>query len=509
MTTRTIETEILVIGSGFGAAAPALRLSRVGLRVLIVEKGPDIVPTRDFHQTQDPEYLLRYLKGLSGDSVGFTYAEGLGGGSGFYEMVSLRAPSKTFEQVDAAGRRLWPEGVHRKSLDPFYDEAERMLNVEQVPEDRLPRTGVAFSHLMKNLGYSCDRARYAVKGCLGSGYCVSGCIFGAKQSLHFNYLPEARKAGAEILTDLEAREIRTLGDDLGRTRDRAIDARLPYRYETACAGQEGAGDVVIRSKAVVLGGGTVGTARLLLDSRRGLARLGSHVGRNIAVNGSVKAAGILPDGFVEGDMVSGMSHPGVISYQFWEERGITISAAKPLPLTLLASARLSLRGDPREPRSWGRAHVELMKHYRRRMIVLYALGLTPPMAVLEHTGPGKVRPSMEITPDLVRFRHETHDLLESILDRNGVRLLDTELIDLEGRTLGGPRFDTAHMTGSARMADRPEDGVVDVFGEAFEYPGLFVTDGAAVPSSLGVNSSLTILANAERIAAHMAERLRP
>ena len=43
-------------------------------------------------------------------------------------------------------------------------------------------------------------------------------------------------------------------------------------------------------------------------------------------------------------------------------------------------------------------------------------------------------------------------------------------------------------------------------GEVFGYPGLFITDGAAIPSSLAVNTSLTILANAERIAAGILGR---
>ena len=38
------------------------------------------------------------------------------------------------------------------------------------------------------------------------------------------------------------------------------------------------------------------------------------------------------------------------------------------------------------------------------------------------------------------------------------------------------------------------------------YPGLYITDGSAIPSSLAVNTSLTILANAERIAAAMLSR---
>ena len=103
-----IHTDVLVIGSGFGAAAPALRLAQAGARVVMLEKGPHINPFTDFRQTQDPKYILRYIKGLSGEHLNFTYAEGLGGGSGFYEMVSLRAPSLVFQQRDEDGRPLWP-----------------------------------------------------------------------------------------------------------------------------------------------------------------------------------------------------------------------------------------------------------------------------------------------------------------------------------------------------------------------------------------------------------------
>ena len=56
---------------------------------------------------------------------------------------------------------------------------------------------------------------------------------------------------------------------------------------------------------------------------------------------------------------------------------------------------------------------------------------------------------------------------------------------------------TAHILGGATMGDSIDTGVVDQHLEIFNYPGLYVIDGSAVPSNLGVNPSLTITALAE------------
>jgi choline dehydrogenase-like flavoprotein len=230
----TIQTEVLVVGSGFGAAAPALRLSTAGFQVLMIEKGPDIVPERDFEQTQDPQYLLRYIKSIRGDNVSFTYAEGLGGGSGFYEMVSLRAPSMAFEQKGQDGVRLWPAGLTRTAMDPYYKLAETMMHVCQIGKDEIPKSGLALSYLLSGLGYSVDRVPYSVQGCLGHSYCVAGCIAGAKVTLHHTYLEPAVKAGMTIMTGWEAREIHRLEiQGEGEHSNRNIQC-LPYRYEVRC-----------------------------------------------------------------------------------------------------------------------------------------------------------------------------------------------------------------------------------------------------------------------------------
>ncbi len=499
-------TDVLVIGSGFGAAAPALRLAQAGVRVVMIEKGPHIDHESDFRQTQDPTYILKYIKSFSGDHLGLTYAEGLGGGSGFYEMVSLRAPSRAFDQVDAAGRPLWPAGLDRRALDPYYDLAERMLHVEQIAPQDVPKSGLVFSLLMKNLGYSCDRARYAVRNCVGSGFCTTGCVYGAKQSLHLNYLPQAVEAGALVECDVEALSIHSLGDP--RTTRGVRDLRtVPYRWDVLCRAGKG-GLVRYRAKLVVLGGGTVGTARLLLASRRHLGLLPGEVGRNIAFNGSVKAVGLLPDGFPEGDMFAGRSHPGMISYQFLDSHGFTISAGKPLPLQIVAAARLQLDGDTRRPDYWGEANVDLMKQYRRRMIVLVTFGLTAPGGVLEANDHGELRLRLDPTPALTRYHDDAERVLHDILRQNGCRIVRAHFVDHGGAPRAEPFFSTAHQVGSCRMADSRVRGVTDTTGEVFDHPGLYISDGSAIPSSLAVNTSLTILANAERVAAGILTKYR-
>ena len=64
----------------------------------------------------------------------------------------------------------------------------------------------------------------------------------------------------------------------------------------------------------------------------------------------------------------------------------------------------------------------------------------------------------------------------------------------------------AHPLGGCRMADSTDNGVVDDRCEAFGNEGLFCMDSSAIPTSLGVNPSLTISAVCERAAAKLVER---
>ena len=140
------------------------------------------------------------------------------------------------------------------------------------------------------------------------------------------------------------------------------------------------------------------------------------------------------------------------------------------------------------------------------MIVLVAFGMTPPLGRLSMTDDGQFDLRLGLTDDLRRYYRETKQLLQSIMRGNGCRLVDTEFVNREGSPHPDLYFSTSHQVGSCRMADTKTRGVVDAEGQVFDYRGMYVSDGAAIPTSLAVNTSLTILANAERIASGIGRR---
>ncbi len=65
---------------------------------------------------------------------------------------------------------------------------------------------------------------------------------------------------------------------------------------------------------------------------------------------------------------------------------------------------------------------------------------------------------------------------------------------------------TAHLIGGACIASDKKSGVINSSHEVFDYPGLYVVDGSAIPANLGVNPSLTITAMAERAMSRIPQR---
>jgi choline dehydrogenase-like flavoprotein len=66
-----------------------------------------------------------------------------------------------------------------------------------------------------------------------------------------------------------------------------------------------------------------------------------------------------------------------------------------------------------------------------------------------------------------------------------------------------------HPLGTARADARPQHGVVDADLKLHGVESLYLADASVVPSSLGVNPQITIMALATRLAFHLAGKAPP
>jgi choline dehydrogenase-like flavoprotein len=107
-----------------------------------------------------------------------------------------------------------------------------------------------------------------------------------------------------------------------------------------------------------------------------------------------------------------------------------------------------------------------------------------------------------IKADLQRFRTGLARMRE-LFEAAGAREVYLPLPDgvaPERARLHDLKLMAFHPLGTARADARPTHGVIDGELQVHGVPGVYVADGSAVPSSLGVNPQMTIMALATRLA---------
>ena len=112
---------------------------------------------------------------------------------------------------------------------------------------------------------------------------------------------------------------------------------------------------------------------------------------------------------------------------------------------------------------------------------------------------------LEITENNMEAHHRLKKQLKKILTKAGAHplLMERSLYLGKDVPIGG----TAHQSGTARFGTDPVTSVLDLDCKAHDLDNLYVVDASFFPSIGAVNPTLTIIANALRVADKIKGRL--
>jgi enediyne biosynthesis protein E9 len=449
----------------------------------------------------------------------------VGGGSALYLAASLRAPRETFERRDrrpgdGPDRRMWPGPLSRRSLDRYYARVERGLRVNRPSWNQVSKSGGLWAATLRAAGHTCDRVPLAIDPvrCQNVKWCHTGCIYGAKNSVMTNYLGTAEQMGVQVRPNAQAEVVRQ-------------SSARPYRYVVTFneIGNNGespthqptGGSFEVECKVLVLSAGAMGNAPLLMRSRPFLPSLSSQVGRHLGINGD-HIAGIEYDERRVRDVLAlpgyGQIYKGnhitTMSYDWWVGKNGHQNDGKRFTLQEIYLSPLAhtLYDDGRapsgEPSWWGLQKKEALSTFNNHIEILAMVEDThdgeffavPPAGghVRPNAGPvGVGLFNYELSDQSVAVREAANEAIDGVIQANGL-----------GRfmKLSFRGANASHPLGGCRMAESADLGVVDHRNEVFGYEGLFCIDSSAIPTSLGVNPSLTISAVSERAVDQLVAR---
>lgn len=504
--------DAIVVGSGFGGAMAAKPLVEAGMRVLMLERG-DWVERGPHDQSfavrweGRPAYCLETpyrVEGEATERMGAFHC--VGGPSVYYGGVALRMRERDFGgHAETTGGLGWPLGYD--DLRAHYDEAERLLGVSgddggdasAPPRDRpLPPPGLALSPTSRaladaagRLGLSAFRLPLALNhdGSGGRSPCTAcdacdgfACASGSKNDLAVAVLPELLASGMQLRPNTVVRRLERAGRRVVAVD--AVDARSRHllRFE---------------ADRFVVAAGALATPHLLLSS--GLDRVssaGDAIGRFLMrhCNGIVLGAGPPSTGdvgdfrkqlgihdFYQGEPGAGGGHRKLGAIQQIRATRIALAMA-PLPASVkraLHPALSRLLGfivmAEDEPRAENRVYLDRVARDR----------YDRPVARIHHEHTARDRSA----------RRALTDRAAAVLREAGSAFTFT----IPVRTF-------SHALGTVRMHADARRGPLTPEGRFRGLENLWVTDASAFPTAAAVNPSLTVSANALRVAAAIVQR---
>jgi choline dehydrogenase-like flavoprotein len=507
--------DIIVIGSGAGGATLAHALAPTGARILLLERGGFLPRERD-NWNSDAVFVASKYKAKETwfDKHGTAFHPGIhycvGGNTKFYGAVLLRMREADFGEVrheDGVSPR-WP--LQYADFAPWYRRAEALYQVHgqrgadptEPPEaapypyppvsheprvqelaDDLTRAGLKPFALP--LGLRLDEADSHHSACIRCDTCDGfPCLVSAKSDAHVTCVrPALAHPNVTLMTDAFVERLETGAS--GREISRVVvsqDGQLRHF----------AADIVVVSC------GAINSAALLLRSAsdrhpNGLGNRSDTVGRfYMCHNNSALLA------------LSRQPNPT----RFQKTLGLNDfywgDGAWEYPLghiQMLGKTDAAMFKGETHGLLPGRALDELARHSLD--FWLTSEDLPRPDNRITLAGSGL---RISYTPTNQEAHHRLTDKLRGLLRTIGCEpgMLVPRQAYFSKRLLVAA---TGHQNGTIRFGTDPGTSALDVNCRSHEVDNLYVVDGSFFPSSSAVNPTLTIIANALRVAAHVQERL--
>ena len=509
---HTDEVDVVIVGAGAGGGVTAQRLARQGWRTVVLDAGPFWNPDTDWVSDERGAHVLfwtdpRVIGGADPVPLGSNNSgRGVGGSMVHYAGYTPRFHPSDFrtESLDGVGAD-WP--IDYPALRPYYDAIEAELPVagedwpwgdpHRYPHRPHPVGGNGLIALRgaAKLGIDMRVGPVAIANgrfgnrphCIYRGFCLQGCKVNAKASPLITHIPDALAHGAEIRPDSHVSRV-LVDDRTGRA------TGVEYFHDGVTYRQ--------RAKAVVVAGYSIETPRLLLLSAtnrypHGLGNDHDQLGRYLMVQGAPQVAGR----FAEEIRMYKAPPPEVSTEAFYEtdptqpyKRGWSIQTVSPLPITW--AEHVGAQGH------WG----QTLREYMRDYIHWATLGA---LCELLPQPDNRVTLAEETDRHGLPVAHFSYTQCDN--DKQLIKaatVVMQELLEAAGaeEVITIERY--AHLVGGARMAARPEEGVVDSQHRVFGVDGLYVIDGSTLPTQGSANPALTIMALAARAADLMTEHAR-
>ena len=500
---RTLDADVVIVGSGAGGGVTAEILALSGLSVIVVEVGA-LKSSRDFRMREADAYPALYQESAARKTrdKGINILQGrtVGGSTTVNWTSSFRTPPATLAFWQ---QRFGLSTYSEAGLAPWFALMEARLHVADWPgapneNNDLLRRGA------EKLGIPTGLIRRNVNGCWNLGYCGMGCPTNAKQSMLVTTIPSALDHGAILVTRARAERLVIKGDQAD-----GLDCTLLDAGGLHATGRR----LRLRARHYVLAGGAINTPALLLRSKA--PDPSGKLGKRTFLHPTLVSAALFPqrvDGYAGAPQT-------VYSDHFLHTQAIDGPLgfkleAPPLHPVLLAT---TMQG-------FGREHAEMMRHFPhlQGMLALLRDGFHP-----ESQG-GAVGLNGDGSPIL------DYPLNDPLWDGARRALLTMAEIQFAAGASGvqvaherAPRYASwneakagiaalpferhltrvvsAHVMGGCAMADR--DGVTGPDGRYRGLANVSVHDGSLFPTSIGANPQLSIYGITARLASDLAQSL--